>query len=367
MTDLPAGVTVPSVVAGQVTAVEGLRHHTGNAATGGIWRVRTAEGSAVLKLARPPRRDDPGWPGWHTSDEPAHWNYWRRESLAYATGLAAQAYAGAGITPPELLEVQELPDGSVALWLADAAGSPGTAWSVARLGSFARQLGRAQSRWVERVPQHPWLSRDWLGGYLADRPVPDDVPWDHPVTRFWPDRLRAVLPRVWRDRDRLLTIARSAPRTLCHLDVWPMNLIDAGAGAPADPAARTSVLLDWAFVGDGAVGEDVANLVIDAVADGLIDAALFPEIAETVVAGFLEGLADGGTTVGADEVLQAIAATGAAKYSWLAPAMVTRAARTDTISRGSYGVHTGVEDLFTARIGLLSRIADWAEPLLGPA
>jgi hypothetical protein len=28
-----------------------------------------------------------------TSDEPDHWNYWRREALAYGTGLAATVYA----------------------------------------------------------------------------------------------------------------------------------------------------------------------------------------------------------------------------------------------------------------------------------
>jgi hypothetical protein len=39
---------------GDVVAVELLRHAQGNAATGGIWRVRGTSGSSVLKLATPP-------------------------------------------------------------------------------------------------------------------------------------------------------------------------------------------------------------------------------------------------------------------------------------------------------------------------
>src|ERR1700735_5197759 len=62
-------------------------------------------------------------------------------------------------------------------------------------------------------------------------------------------------------RDRVLAAAESGERTLCHLDVWPANLID-GNGS--------SVLLDWAFTGEGAVGEDIANLIVDSFAAGLL-------------------------------------------------------------------------------------------------
>jgi hypothetical protein len=162
--DASGGTTVtcsslPAIIGDAVVAVEPLRHGQGNAAIGGIWRVRGTSGSSILKLATPPapRTASAGRP---TSDEPAHWNYWRRETLAYTIRLAATAYRDQ-VTAP------------------------------------ARQLRR-----------------------------------------------------LWAARYRVLGASEATERTLCHLDVWPANLID---------HAGSSVLLDWAFTGDGAVGEDVAT------------------------------------------------------------------------------------------------------------
>jgi hypothetical protein len=74
------------------------------------------------------------------------------------------------------------------------------------------------------------------------------------------------------------------------------------------------------------LGEDIGNLIPDSVADGLIDAALLPEITREVTEGYFAGLRAGGWTGPAETVRRAIAACGAAKYSWLAPMMLSRAA-----------------------------------------
>lgn len=94
-----ASARLPRAVGTAVVAAEPLRHGLGNAATGGIWRVRGTAGSAILKIARLPAATDPAR-AFPTSDEPDHWNYWRREAPAYQTGLAATAYADARITAP---------------------------------------------------------------------------------------------------------------------------------------------------------------------------------------------------------------------------------------------------------------------------
>ena len=140
-------------------------------------------------------------------------------------------------------------------------------------------------------------------------------------------------------------MAEAAPRTLCHLDVWPANLTD---------DAGTSILLDWAFTGEGAVGEDIANLVVDCFTDGLMDVALLPEVAEAVVDGYLAGW-----TGSDDAVRTGIHACGAAKYSWFGPAMAVRAAR-DDLGRSSYRQDTSAAAAIERLTPLVTLIADWA-------
>jgi hypothetical protein len=349
-----AGTRPPRAVGDVVLAAEPLRHGLGNAATAGIWRVRGPAGSAILKVARPPAEHEPAR-SFPTSDEPRHWNYWRREPLAYQTGLAATAYADAGIVAPDLLQAGPRADGGIELWVADVAGTAGWAWPVTRLGRFAYELGVTQARWAGRVPGLPWLSRRWLAQYLAEGPARvtqvADADWDHPGLAVWPAGLRQRLRRLHAGHARLVTVAASAMRTLCHLDVWPANLIERDG---------TSVLLDWSFTGDGAIGEDIANLIIDSCTDGLMDAALLPEIAASATDGYLRGLRDGGWTGPPDAVRTAIAACGAAKYSWFAPAIAGRVAR-DHIGPSSYGQDTSAAGAARRVTGLVTLIADWAD------
>ncbi|HEU5331975.1 MAG TPA: phosphotransferase, partial [Actinocrinis sp.] len=334
---------------------EELTHNQGNQATGGIWRVSGPRGRAILKIGT---GAGTGTERWRTSDDPRHWNFWRREYLAYSSGFADSVYAEAGIRAPALLFGEDRPDGSLALWLEDVAGPPGISWSVAELAGFARRLGAAQARWAGRDPGQPWLSRRWLRGYLnayaGANPDLATVPWDHEAAlRMWPAKLRETLRGLWEHRESVLAVAESSPRTVCHLDVWPMNLI-----AP-DDGARQAVLLDWSFTGQGALGEDISNLIIDSVADGLIAPDLLPEIAATVPEAYLDGLRSGGWSGPADAVRTAIAATGAAKYSWIAPATLRRLARGPEGGRRMYDART-FEDSFAQQLGMLELVAQWA-------
>jgi Phosphotransferase enzyme family len=226
---------------------------------------------------------------------------------------------------------------------------------VARTARFAYELGAGQARWAGRVPGSAWLSRRWLAQYLAEGPPlsveVQDAFWNHPAVAAWPAPVRRELRRLWVQRGRLLAAAEATERTLCHLDVWPANLID---------SQGRSVLLDWSSVGEGAVGEDVSNLILDSFADGLMDAELLPEVAETTTDRYLQGLRDGGWSGSPDRVRTAIAACGAAKYSWLGPAILGRAVR-DDLGTSSYNRDGSAESVVRRVAGLLALIADWAQ------
>jgi hypothetical protein len=240
-------------------------------------------------------------------------------------------------------------------------GIDGFGFSVARLGQFGYELGVGQARWVGRVPnadEVPWLSRGWLRQYVANGPgnnvqVNGDE-WDHPVARVWPDDVRQTLRRLRESRMAVLARAEALPRTVCHLDCWPANLIEDPTGA--------SVLLDWAFVGEGAVGEDPANLIIDSVTDGLMDAALLPEIAEAVGSGYAKGLADGGFRTSEDDVRRAIATCAVAKYNWLGAAAIGAAVR-GRARKPSYNQDDSAEETLRRISGLAALLADWADGL----
>ncbi len=117
-----------------------------------------------------------------------------------------------------------------------------------------------------------------------------------------------------RDQSRFLDALDLLPRTLCHLDVHPGNLF-----AEAD---GSTVAIDWAFVGIGAIGEDAGNLVPDAVLDFHIPAAVIDDLCETVAAWYAAGLAHAGWSDPRSFARLGMAATIAAKYAWIPPAIL---------------------------------------------
>ena len=173
--------------------VESLTHNTSNAVTAGIWRVRANSLSAILKVVASPGRGTT-LEEWSSSEEPSHWNYWGRETLAYEHGLTS-AYSAAGISGPRLLALNRRPNGEIALWLEDAQSDdrtvPGTRWSMEDYWRFVYGLGLVQGRitLTGSVPDHCWLTRHFLRDYVLSKRVErsilySDNAWRRPlVTR----------------------------------------------------------------------------------------------------------------------------------------------------------------------------------------
>jgi hypothetical protein len=300
-------------------------HEAVPSGTGGLWRVGGDGWSLVRKLVR---HSDQGSPNWLTGEAIDHWYYWRREVLAYTSGLTA-SFSG-GLRGPRLCAAVEQDDGSVALWLEDAGSHAGQTWALERYGEAARHLGRAQGAFgtSRPVPEDEWLSRRWLRQYVDrrwaayGRWLDDDRAWK--LARFPPGTEERV-GRVVAARHRLLDAVEQAPATVCHFDLHPANLFAVG---------DETVLIDWSFVGLGVVGEDAGNLVPDAVFDFHVDPGRLPDLRRLVEDGYRQGLREAGWAGDDTGLALGLVVATAVKYFWIVPATLAAfAAGVETLNR----------------------------------
>ncbi|MET7332017.1 phosphotransferase [Nonomuraea sp. NPDC005650] len=207
------------------------------AATGAVTRlsgVARCDGEEVAfrvvrKEARPLRG------GRHApyAGDPRHWAYWRREPLAYRSGLLP---TGPGLAAPRCHGVV----GDV-IYLAEVEGGPESPRTA------ARRLGAWQA--AAAVPDVPWLAGHQLAQRLA-------------AGEWTPVDADPRVARLWRRQDELLGALARLPVVLTHGDFADGNLI----------AARdTTVALDWATLGAAPVGADLAALALSTFADPVDD------------------------------------------------------------------------------------------------
>jgi hypothetical protein len=328
-----------------------LPHNPRNGVTGGVWR----RGDAVHKLLTHRRAVSAGWA---SSGEPRHWNYWRREALVYASGLPARLGLGA----PRLLGVETTAEGDIELRLEAVAGRHAGTLTIDDLEAAAEALGRAQGQ--SPLPNDAWLSHGYQRGYARSRPahfslLDDHAAWAQPLICEQFDRsLRLELLALHDRSEWLLGVLDQLPRTVCHLDVWPNNLFRRPDGEV--------VLIDWSFVGDGALGEDISNLILDSVFDLHLPPECLDELDERLTAGYLRGLRDAGWC-GEERLVRLGICAAAVKYDWLGAACLYLAGEA---SHAAYGTATDSGELYRARAAGLTLCTRWAreaERLASPA
>ena len=319
-----------------------LTHNPLNGVTGGVWR-RDGVVHKVLTRRRPAPEH------WAASDDPRHWNYWQREALVYRTGLPERLGLGA----PRVLDIADSPEGDVELRLEHVDGAHGGEMTVDDLEATARALGRAQG--APDLPAEPWLSRGFLRDYSGSRVVDwalieDDDAWAQPLVRaHFPPALRKGLSDLHAQREALLATMERLPRTVCHLDVWPNNLIRRPGGEV--------VFVDWAFAGDGALGEDIGNLIPDSVLDLLFPHELLDELDSRLTAAYLDGLREAGWR-GDERAVRLGICASAVKYDWLTAYCLEHASAD---AQPAYG-HQGTVDAdarYAARAAALDLCTRW--------
>jgi hypothetical protein len=331
-----------------------LRHNPQNAVTSIVERVTQANGGTLVhkRLQAPVSATDSNH-AWAASHDRRHWNYWRREAVAYGQDVLRASLADTGLGMPGA-EVEEH-DGSVDLWLEDVAGTPGTEFDLADHAAVAAGLGR----WQAAGPlATSWTSEGFLRAYGTSKVVPwqvldDDAAWRHTlIRRTWPGGLRAGWARLIAHRERLLAVMEHLPRTRSHLDAWVAN-------QKRRPDGEV-VLLDWAFFGDGALGEDLGNHVPDAVfdlfwpAEGLaaLDAACFEA--------YLSGLRESGWHGDERHVRLGVVAS-CVKYTWLLPQVLARASEPQHFA---YHQVADTEHLYHQRGLAFAHLVAWCDEAL---
>ncbi|MEU4196346.1 aminoglycoside phosphotransferase [Kribbella sp. NPDC026611] len=337
---------------GEISTATTLRHNPLNAVTATVERITYGDGrSAVRKELRRPSEPQSG--PWAATTDPRHWNYWRRELEVYRDDDLRGHLADAGLVLPNA-DVEEHADGAVLL-MEDIGGTPGTQFSLAEHAALARAWGRWQAR---PAGERDWTSIGFLRDYSTSREVPwhlldDDMAWQQPlIAETWPAGLREGWTHLLANRDRLLDLVAALPRARCHLDFWVSNVVQRPTGELA--------LFDWAFTGDGALGEDIGNHIPDAVFDLFWPAERLPELAETCVANYLDGLHEAGWHGNPDDVRLAVAASGV-KYAWLLPGLLGRAADTN---HNAYHQQANSQHLFRQRGQALAFVANWCAEAL---
>ncbi|HVV75865.1 MAG TPA: phosphotransferase [Mycobacteriales bacterium] len=306
-----------------------LRFHS---TTGGVFRVDWNEASLVIKVVRHGHDEDPG-ALWVSGATPDHRNYWKREWLAFDSGLL-DSLPGQLRAPQTLLTTQPSPDESW-IWMEDVEGRHGATWPVGDYASVAFDLGTTQGAYaagVEPLPTADWLSRDWLRGWVDalerhSHVVEDDAVWAAEPLQML-DFLRDRYAAIWARREELLTIVEAAPQCVVHCDFWPHNLIAADDG--------TTVAVDWSQVGIGAVGQDLDQLTLDSVWMQVLPDVDIEDIEAQVVPSYLAGLQANGADVSADELDAWYAAAAAAHYGPMLTMYAMRLAepgRTEALER----------------------------------
>jgi hypothetical protein len=263
-----------------------------NFVTGGVYRVsgKTDAGaglsrswSIILKVVKAdPLRDDP-----------THYNYWRREIMAYESGVLHELPEN--IVTPICYAIDKKDDGSVWLWLEDLAHDTRPwewndyAYVVGKLGEFhaAYLLGKP-------LPNFDWVNKHWMRSWIKEcyqyRHVPDANNIGYLLSQ---KRAASILDRFTlfeSSIDGCLEALEQLPKTLAHQDFYEQNiLLDSGRQEDGKLA-----LIDWQFMSISGIGEDLGRFLGLSVSRGQVPIEQFAMYQELFMSSYLNGLSHAG-------------------------------------------------------------------------
>ncbi len=336
-----------------------LRLHS---VTGGVFRVHVDADSAVLKVVRHGVDDDPG-ALWVAGAEPAHRNYWKREWLAFDSGLLDRLPGR--LRAPHTWLTEQRADDECWIWMEDVVGRTGRALTDDDYRASGTDLGTTQGAFAAGavpLPDDEWLSRDWLRAWCAtsgaqlDALTTDEHAWNHPALADM-RTLRERAMALWTRREELFAIAEEAPQTLVHLDFWPANLF-------RTPASET-VAIDWSQVGIGTITQDLDQMTLDPVWMLVRPEADPRDLEEHVFSGYVDGLRDAGFHVERSVLWRWYAANAALKYLPLLELQITVTADPRRLDAQVKRFGRPYEEIAGCKASVVRRAVELGEEALG--
>ncbi|HET9422946.1 MAG TPA: aminoglycoside phosphotransferase [Nocardioides sp.] len=275
--------------------VEPVGYPFGSPATAALYRVRSNGRSFFVKALQHVKH----WPALafmppHIVDDFVAQFPWRSELDLWEPWEVATMPAG--LRPPVLHRLVEMPDERASVWMEDVVECA-EGWDLDRYRRAAYLLGRWNARSTDpdllaRCPhtERNFALRMYATNAVAFRglvPLGNDELWTHPwLTDHAELRadLLALAPDIPAMLDRMDTYVQCVP----HGDASPQNLL-----VPADDP-ETFVVIDISFRTPHALGFDLGQLLVGLTHAGDVPAARLPEVAATIVSAYLEGLHDEG-------------------------------------------------------------------------
>jgi hypothetical protein len=327
--------------------------------TDGIWKVTNESRSVIVKTVSFASDQCAGsWARHWTaqSGEPTHWNYWKREFLAYLYDLPA-TFDSSGINSPALLYAYE-GRGTFTFVTEHCGLTPATQWTAHDYYAAARNLGIAQGSISTKgnFGEYPWLCKNYIADYALEKPFDRSLPGSSEAWSGLIDvgavspRERDTQIRLARNERELMKLLAAVPLTLCHNDFWTRNLF----GKDGQP----TTVVDWAFVGIGPLGSDIANMTASAGFDSYIAPAHLASFADHVFDSYLNGLRQSGWK-GDSRTVRLGYCASVAKYAWVVAAMLESAADPGHPTYVGYGGAGGLD--FHSVAGTLSVLASMGD------
>jgi len=229
-----------------------------------------------------------------SNNDPTMPEYWKREVLAYQSGVLK--HLPDGVIAPHCYAIQELSDGKCRLWLEDIHEDQ-PSWTMEQHELVARHLGQ------------------FNGTYLAGHPLPEYESWMLPGrTHQWvemnpPDKEYLLrfsetdlgsrwlseqsierIVALWEMRQPLLAALDRLPTCFCHHDAFRRNMML----RKTESGTTETVAIDWSYTGYGKVGQEIGITTATNLFFMEIAAKHAKELDNTIFRGYCAGLRDAG-------------------------------------------------------------------------